>query len=70
VVSDPLGPGHLGNVEVATRVDGAAVGGDELAGLLAGEAAADPPDQVAFDAEDRYPGSQVGHAFVDGEMGR
>src|SRR5262249_56847596 len=35
------GPRHLGHVEVAARVDHAPVRSDELAPLLAGEAAAD-----------------------------
>src|SRR5262249_13471073 len=40
------GPGHLGDVHVAAGVHDQAVRGDELAGLLAREAAADAAEEL------------------------
>src|SRR5439155_17590640 len=58
------------HVERAARVDGTAVRRDELAGLLALEPAADPPDQIALESDDAHARAEVRHPGVHGEVRR
>src|SRR5207244_10649928 len=58
------------HAERAGRVEGAAVRRDELAGLLALELAADPPDQIALEGDDAHTRAEVRHPGVHGEVRR
>src|SRR5688572_25980550 len=63
-------PRHLRHVEVAPRVDGAAMRGHELARLLPGEAAADPAEQLALEIENAHARTEIGDVLVDRQMRR
>src|SRR5215831_13876902 len=62
-------PRHLGHVEVAAGVDGAAVRRDELTGRLASEAIPDPAHQITLARQDAHAISDVGDLRVHGERG-
>src|SRR5262249_22170577 len=64
------GPRHLGHVEIAARIDHAPMRSDELARLLAGEAAADPAYALALERGDAHPSADVGHLGADRERRR
>src|SRR5919201_6830609 len=61
-------PGHLGDIQIASRVDGAAMRRDELAGLFAGELAAHAAEEIALPGHDAHPRAEVRHVLVDGEL--
>src|SRR5207248_5242378 len=61
-------PGHLGYIEIATRVYCARVRRHELARLLAGKRAADPLDEVALDRQHAHARADVRYRLVHREV--
>src|SRR5438874_4490813 len=63
----PVGERDLAHVDVAPRVDGEAVRGDELARLQSGRTLAQPRQSLALAAVDADAGPDVRHVEVDAE---
>src|SRR6266487_278213 len=63
----PRRPRDLGDVDGALGVGDHAVGGGELAGLLAPERSAEARDLLTLGVQHRHAGPEIGHVLVDGQ---